>query len=281
MRIIFLLVLIIGIGMAGYAAYMVMQRFQTYQAEFTDLENQLREAKLGQVDTEIVLVAKSDLRFGSELLRDDVTELQWPKGQTPPNVFSSMESLFGGENTAPRYVLRIMEQGEPILATKVTEFGEDAGISSRLEPGMRAFAISVNVTSGVSGFLQPGDRVDVYWVGNTTGETITKLILEDVDLIAIDQQDDDDFGGIVVARTVTLQVSPLVVAKLVQAQATGDLTLALRGAEDSAATGGVEIDQSAIIVNEIIEVVEERVCTIRTRNGANVVEVVIPCVEGE
>ncbi len=279
MRIIFLLVLLIGIGMAGYAAFMVMQRFQNYQTDFAQLENELRAARLGQVETETVIVAKSSLRFGAELLREDVTELQWPRGQIPPNVFTSVEALFGSETTPSRYILRIMEQGEPILNTKVTEFGEDAGISSRLAPGMRAFAISVNVTSGVSGFLQPGDRVDVYWVGSTTGETITKLILEGVDLIAIDQQDDADFGGTVVARTVTLQVSPLVVAKLVQAQATGNLTLALRGAEDVAATGEIEIDQSAIIVNEIIEVIEDRICTIRTRNGANVVEVVIPCVE--
>ncbi len=279
MRVIFLLVLLIGIGMAGYAAVMVMQWFDSSETELEQLKNELQAARQGLVETETVLVAKSDLRFGTELLRENITEIQWPKGQTPPNVFNSMEALFGSENTPSRYILRVMEQGEPVLTSKVTEFGEDAGIRSRLAPGMRAFAISVNVTSGVSGFLQPGDRVDVYWVGDTTGETITKLILEDVDLIAIDQSDDEDFGRNMVARTVTLQVSPLVVAKLVQAQATGSLTLALRGTEDVAATGGVEIDQSAIIVNEIIEVEEERICTIRTRNGANVVEVVIPCIE--
>ncbi len=279
MRIIFLLVLLIGIGMAGYAAVMVMQWFDTSEAKVERLEAELEAARLGLVETETVLVAKSDLRFGVELLREDITEIQWPKGQTPPNVFTSMESLFGSENAPSRYVLRVMEQGEPVLNSKVTEFGQDAGIRSRLAPGMRAFAISVNVTSGVSGFLQPGDRVDVYWVGNTTGETITKLILEDVDLIAVDQTDDEDIGRNVVARTVTLQVSPLVVAKLVQAQATGDLTLALRGTEDVAATGAIEVDQTAIITNEIIEVEEERICTIRTRNGADVVEVVIPCVD--
>ncbi|MCF6305349.1 MAG: Flp pilus assembly protein CpaB [Rhodobacteraceae bacterium] len=265
--------------MAGYAAYMVMQWFDESETEISQLKSELQAAQLGMVETETVLVAKSDLRFGAELLREDITEIQWPKGQTPPNVFTSMESLFGSENTPSRYILRVMEQGEPVLTSKVTEFGEDAGIRSRLAPGMRAFAISVNVTSGVSGFLQPGDRVDVYWVGNTTGETITKLILEDVDLIAIDQTDDEDIGRNVVARTVTLQVSPLVVAKLVQAQATGSLTLALRGTDDVAATGGVEIDQTAIIVNEIIEIEEERICTIRSRNGAEVVEVVIPCVD--
>ena len=279
MRIIFLLVLILGLGMAGYAAYMVMQQFQSYQSQVATLETQLRESQDRQVETETVIVAKDGLSFGVELHRADVTEIQWPKGQTPPSVFTSMEALFGSDGTPSRYVARIMEQGEPILASKVTEFGVDAGISSRLQPGMRAFAISVNVTSGVSGFLQPGDRVDIYWVGSTTGETITKLILEDVDLIAIDQTDDEDLGRNVVARTVTLQVSPLVVAKLVQAQATGSLTLALRGAEDVSATGGVEIDQTAIIFNEIIPVEVEKICTIKTRNGADLVEVVIPCVE--
>lgn len=279
MRIIFLLVLFLGLGMAGYAAYMVMGQFQSYQVEVATLETQLRESQAGQIETETVMVAKNTLRFGVELRRDDVTEIQWPKGQTPPNVFTSAADLFGSETTPARFVSRIMEQGEPILGSKVTEFGEDAGISSRLEPGMRAFAISVNVTSGVSGFLQPGDRVDVYWVGEASGQTITKLILEDVSLIAIDQTDDEDLGRNIVARTVTLQVSPLVVAKLVQAQATGNLTLALRGADDTAATGGVEIDQTAIIDNEIKPVEAAKICTIRTRNGSELVEVVIPCVD--
>ncbi|MBL4806713.1 MAG: Flp pilus assembly protein CpaB [Rhodobacteraceae bacterium] len=279
MRIIFLLVLIVGFGMAGYAAFMVMGQFESYKSQNATLAADLRASQARQVETEPVLVSKNELSFGVALTRDDVTEIQWPKGQTPPNVFTSMDDLFGPENSEPRYIARLMEQGEPILTSKVSDFGVPITISTRLAPGMRAFAISVNVTSGVSGFLQPGSYVDIYWVGISGERTVTKLILEDVEVIAIDQTDDEDFSGTRVARTITVQVSPLVVAKLVQAQATGALTLALRGVEDSAATGAIEIDQRAIIVNETAPVVEERICTVRSRNGSEVVITVVPCVD--
>jgi len=63
----------------------------------------------------------------------------------------------------------------------VTEPGDIAGITSLLSPGMRAFTINVDVQSGVSGFLRPGDRVDIYWSGSlrTAGgdnQNITRLI---------------------------------------------------------------------------------------------------------
>ena len=50
-----------------------------------------------------------------------------------------------------------------VLATKVTEPGEPAGLTGALDKGMRAFAIKVEAAD----FLQPGDRVDIYWTGST------------------------------------------------------------------------------------------------------------------
>jgi pilus assembly protein CpaB len=76
--------------------------------------------------------------------------------------------FFEGE-TRPRAVLRSLEINEPILLKKVTEPGVDAGITANLTPGMRALAINVDVSTGVSGFLRPNDRVDVYWSGNANG----------------------------------------------------------------------------------------------------------------
>ena len=65
-------------------------------------------------------------------------------------------------------------------------------ITSRLTAGMRAFAISVDVTSGVSGFLRPGDRVDVYWSGTVeeggrSPRGVTQLIDSGVKIVAVDQ----------------------------------------------------------------------------------------------
>ena len=77
------------------------------------------------------------------------------------------------------------------------------GVSSRLSAGMRAFAIRTDVTSGVSGFLRPGDRVDVYWTGQIReSQNLTKLIQAGIKIIAIDQSADEDSKRPQVARTV-------------------------------------------------------------------------------
>jgi pilus assembly protein CpaB len=106
--------------------------------------------------------------------------------------------------------------------------------------------------------------------------------LEDIGLIAIDQIADEDRNNPVVARTVTAEVSPAVVASLVQAQSTGRLLLSLRGTEDTTSLGLIEVDQESLlgIQEERVEtVVPPRVCTIKTRKGANVIEIPVPCPE--
>jgi pilus assembly protein CpaB len=135
----------------------------------------------------------------------------------------------------------------------------------------------------VSGFLRPEDRVDVYWTGSTgisDGE-LTRLIETGVRIIAVDQTADTDIGqGAMIARTVTVEATPQQVAKLAQAQATGRLALSLVGIGDETTSEMVEVDRNALlgIVQETaVERPEERVCTIKTRRGAEVVEIPIPC----
>ena len=114
---------------------------------------------------------------------------------------------------------------------------------------MRAFAVRVDVASGVSGFLRPGDRVDVYWSGRAGSDAaeMTKLIETGVRLVAVDQSADEDHSNPVVARTVTVEVTPRQVATLAQAQNTGRLSLALVGAADNSTAASVEIDQRELL----------------------------------
>lgn len=173
------------------------------------------------------------------------------------------------------------------MAVKVTEPGEDAGLTSRLQRGMRAYAIKVDVTSGVSGFLRPGDRVDVYWTGRVSGNLdsdrgdITKLIETGVHLIAVDQTANGGLDEAKIARTVTVAVTPGQVAALAQAQTTGILSLSLVGADDDTVAEAVQVDQRMLLGIEreaaAIQAEVEKVCTIRTRRGAEVVELPIPC----
>lgn len=288
MRAVFGLVLIIGLALAGGAVYLAKNYIGSYQAELA----KARSESAPSIPTEKVVVMKHDVEYGETITAEDVAPVDFPSRIKPEGVFLTMEEIFPNGDDQPRVVLRPMLKYEPVLASKVTEPGKDAGLTSRLEKGMRAFAIKVDVASGVSGFLRPGDRVDVYWTGRVGGENyssdsagmaggVTKLIESKVKIIAIDQMADAQIGETLVARTVTVAISPAQVAALAQAQSTGRLSLSLVGADDDLEVSAVEIDQRRLLglaaapVTE--QAVEEKKCTIKTRRGGEVIEMPIPC----
>jgi len=284
MRMVFGLVLVVGVGLASFAVYMAKDYIGAYQAELA----RERATRAQIVPTVDVVVLTRQVRYGERLTPEDVRLVRWPEAALPEGAFTSLEEVVSEDPQLQRTALRTMEVDEALMAIKVTEPGQDAGVSSRLTKGMRAFAIRVDVASGVSGFLRPGDRVDIYWSGrrpsvsNDEGEQeVTQLIQSGVRLIAIDQIADEDNQNPVIARTVTVEASPLQVAALAQAQNTGSLSLSLVGAEDDTIVSDeVAINQNGLLgiqAERIAEIEESKVCTIRTRRGAETIETPIPC----
>lgn len=281
MRLIFGLVLIVGVGLAGFAVYMAQGFIEDMRAEVTRLEAE--KAKLPEM-TRIAVVTEPR-GYGETLVRDHVKLIAWQADSVPEGAFTDLETLFPETEDEPRFVTRRFEAFEPVLPVKITEPGEEAGLTSRLSRGMRAFTIQVDVSTGVSGFLRPGDQVDIYWTGRggeetSVGRDVTKLIETNVRIIAVDQTADSDRTGPVVARTVTVEVTPQEVASLAQAQSTGRLSLSLVGAEDETVADVVQVNQADLlgIVEVAPQIVEkERVCTTKIRRGAEVIEQEIPC----
>lgn len=273
MRIVFALVLFIGVAIAGGAVYLAMERFNQYESALATQNN----SKAPVQNLETVYVAAEALKYGQQLVKENIKAIEIPASAIPETAFRKEAALLGsGEGRDFRVVVRAMDVGEFIMTQKVTQLGEDVGVSSRLKQGMRAFAIRVDVASGVSGFLRPGDRVDVYWTGKRDRETITKLILENLVLIAIDQSANGSRNRVTVARTVTVAASSKTIAGLVQAQSTGKLLLSLRGIGDETTFDSVQMTEDDLLGRKQI-VTKERVCTIKTRRGAEVLDIPIPC----
>lgn len=279
MRIVFALVFLFGIGIAGFAAFLAMEQFKGIQAE----NGRLKQRANLVVDTVPVILAKTRLRYGMELKREHAYEVLFPANAVPENAFTSMEELFGPEDDTPaRAVLRTVEEGEIVSATKVTRFGQEAGVASMLKNGMRAFTIKVDVVTGVSGFLQPGDRVDILWSGTINGTDTTRLLLESVDIIATDQSADEDRSnrGVKIARTITVEVAPLIVATLAQAQNSGRLSLALRGSEADDVMGTLlEVTQDSLLGLEEEIVVEQEKCFETIRRGVTATRTEVACTD--
>ncbi|KEP68246.1 Flp pilus assembly protein CpaB [Thioclava sp. BHET1] len=287
MRMIFALFLAAGIGLAVIAVYMAQGQIAQFQAERDHLA--AMQAKFPKLAN--VVVSKKEFKYGQRFTPDDLTVIKVQADAVPPGAFTRIHAKMGtpeaktaifldGE-TRPRAMLRSIEPFEPVLASKVTDPGVDAGIMANLAPNRRAFTIQVSVATGVSGFLRPGSLVDVYWSGTIDGEPVTKLIESNLKLIAIDQSADADRSSATqIANTVTAEVTPEQVAALTLAQSTGRLTLSLVGALDTEQVGKIEIDRNQLLgiqEKKVEKVVEKKKCTITTRRGSDVIQTEIPC----
>lgn len=289
MRMIFALFLTLGIGLAGVAVYMAQKQIAQSQAE----RDYLRATQAQMPPLADVVIVKRPLKYGERFNVTDLDVIKMQANKLPQGVFNFISApqtspqaaaaaFYDGE-TRSRAALRAYQANEPLLAGKVTDPGVDAGIMANLAPNMRAFTIQVDATSGVSGFLRPGDRVDVYWSGSVADQPVTKLIDTNLKLIAIDQSADADRSQETqVARTVTAEVTPEQVAALTLAQSTGRLTLSLVGMQNTADVGAIEIDRNKLLgiqPKAAVKVEAARVCTIKTRKGTDVVETEIPCTD--
>jgi pilus assembly protein CpaB len=281
MRAIFGLVLIAGLALAGAAVYMA-QSFIS-QTEAALLQERELNAKAGPLVE--VFVVNKPLKYGDPLSPEDVELIYWPEKALPETIFRDQAILFPENANGPRYLMRSVEAFEPLLASRVTEPGQLAGLTGKLGKGMRAFAIKVDVASGVASFVQPDDYIDVYWTGNTSNSNgeVTRLIESAIQIIAVDNASDEGQSiANTVAQAVTVAGTPEQIARLAQAQATGRLSMSLVGDATDVATGTVEVDGDALLgfEEEVVQQVEAaEVCTVKTRKGAEIVEMPIPCKE--
>lgn len=273
MRIVFGAVLVAGLGLAGFAAYQTQGYISGIQSELVEARENANTATMVNV-----FLAKRPLTYGEVLTREDVVVAPFPDYAAPENAMTDVEALFPN-NIDQRIVLRTMDEKELILASKLTEPGKEAGITSHLSPGMRAFTIPVNQISGVAGFLRPGDHVDVFWSGRRGGnEEFTQLIESQLRIIAVDQSANmDRTEKVRVASNVTVEASPEQAAALALAQGSGRLSLALVGVGDTVRSSEVEMTQDRLLGVVREEEVVEETCHIRTRRGNELVKIEIPC----
>lgn len=162
-----------------------------------------------------VLVARAAIARGQILKSADLVWQPWP-----PGGISAAFIVADGKSakTPTGWVAREpFAAGEPIVKTKIVAPGERGFLAAVLSPGMRAVSVPVDAPSDVSGFVFPGDRVDILITlslpsagasDNGNPHKAAETVLRDIRVIAIDQRLDSKDGQAVVARTVTLEVTP-------------------------------------------------------------------------
>jgi pilus assembly protein CpaB len=179
---------------------------------------------------EDVLVAADDLQVGTRIEDKDVKFVHFPSANLPAGVFHHKDKVLG------RGVVMPISRGEFILTDKLAGENAGYGLPALIPPGMRAVSVRVNDTTSVSGFVQPGTRVDVLLTGNPSGssEQQTTTILENVSVIATGQRMERNAAGEAhAAAVITLLVSPDDAQKLTLASNEGHIQLALRSPLDT------------------------------------------------
>lgn len=123
----------------------------------------LEAQKQVKVEYDSVVVAAVDIPAYTPITSAMVTFKQIPAGYEHPLATRSVDDVIG-------YVTEsAILAGEELIPSKLKQFGEtDSGLSYVVPEGMRAVTVAVDEVSGVAGFLQRGDYVDVISYTTTT-----------------------------------------------------------------------------------------------------------------
>ena len=193
-------------------------------------------------ETVPVVIAARKIAYGEALKPRVLKLVQWPKSRVPEGAFSSLDD-FAAKDKGWRSALVRMAANEPVLAFKVSGEGQRQSLSSLIGEDMRAFAVRIDQTSGVGGFILPGDTVDVVLVRNLNSEArtpkmVSDVVVQNVKVLGVDQNADATSEKTKVAKTATIEVTVRDAQRLALAARLGDLTLVLRRA------GAAKIDRA-------------------------------------
>ena len=184
-----------------------------------------------------VLVARGAIPRGQILKPTDLAWQAWPDGNLDRAYIQkgskTIEDLAGWVARDP------FGPGEPITEPKIVAPGSRGFLAAVLRPGMRAVSVPVTRTSGISGFVFPGDQVDILTThplalptsggkSDSVQHQASETVLHDIRVLAVDQKLDSKGGEAIVAQTATLEVTPKQSEIIAVASDMGKLSLSLR-----------------------------------------------------
>jgi pilus assembly protein CpaB len=250
MRPIVIVLIVLALGTAGIAAFLVSQ--------FLASQTPAPTTTTVQTGTANVLVAARNIAPGAILTPDDIRWEPWPKDlvdqrfiQQPEQVEGKAPAADAQKDFLDRIARRAIMAGEPMSRDMVIKQGDSSVAAANLAKGMRAMTISVTPMQGVAGLVLPNDHVDIVMsvsvrdiVGLTGWKDVVlrysaETVMRDVRVVAINQKlsHDPKDGVAQPGNLVTLEVTPGQAERLRVAEQLGTLSLTLRsmvpGADDA------------------------------------------------
>ena len=184
-----------------------------------------------QAEASPVIVAAGDLAWGTKLKPEMLKTTPYVKESLPEGHFRKLPDITG------RVLISPVRANEPITEHKLAPNSiETGGVAAVLKPGKRAIAVKGDKVIGISGFINPGNRVDILVTieDPKKKEEKTKTILENILVLATGTQiQENEKGEPSPVDVYTLEVDPEDGERLALAAAEGSVQLALRSILDA------------------------------------------------
>jgi Flp pilus assembly protein CpaB len=151
-----------------------------------------------------VLVAKKALPVGTIIDAESLALQPWPKELMQGAYY--VDGQPDTKNLAGTVVRYAIAAGQPVTRGSLVGPQDRGFLAAALGPGMRAVTVPVNVSTGVAGFVFPGDHVDLVLTQQVAGGgdgpplKVSETIVRNVRVLATDQRytDKDEDGKTIV-----------------------------------------------------------------------------------
>lgn len=202
--------------------------------------------------TRKILALTADIPAGTPLTAENLGWIDWPEANLRPEFLDETTHPDAVTAFVGRVPLTALFAGDPVRPQTLGD-GSASKLSALLSPGMRGVSVMVAAETASGGFIKPGDRVDVVLTRTTATGPVSRAILTQVRVIALnadlapgarskaqpaepelgskpkDEKESETFGASAIA---TLELSDVQADIIMTALQTGKLSLVLRASAD-------------------------------------------------
>ncbi len=192
-----------------------------------------------------VLVAKKALPVGTIIDADSFSYQPWPKELMQAAYYVDGQPEGDARSLMGMVVRYPVTAGQPVTRGSLVGPKDRGFLAAALGPGMRAVTVPVNTSTGVAGFVFPGDHIDLVLTQTVEGGgdgpalKVSETIVRNLRVLATDQRisekDDEGKTEVKTFTNVTLEATPRIAEKVAVSQSMGTLSLSLRSLSDSTA----------------------------------------------
>lgn len=227
-------IVLIGIALiiAGIAAFLARSLINTPEGP------QVAAGPQAPVNVE-VLVSNKNIPTGNFLRVEDLEWQSWPDENININ-YTQKNSDQGAAAQIDNIVGSVAKLpiigGVPIMNGQIVKPGTRGFMAAILTPGNRAVSININSKTGLSGFVFPGDMVDIiltHTVQLGEGEEkqpsqVSETVMKNIKILAIDTLMNNETNTPSIGKIATFEVTPKQAEKVTLLSRMGELSLALR-----------------------------------------------------